>query len=385
MTFQGPILIAGAGPVGLVAAARLTAAGFPVVMFEKRDGINRASRASTFHPPTLEILDELGILPSLLPHGLRVNTLQFRDAHGVQASLDLGTLHRRTRFPFRFHLEQAVVSQHLLSTLEDREHFTLLLRAEVLDVESLKDRVRVTYMDPRSREPTPFDGSVLLGADGATGRVRESLGIEMPGKDYASPALRIFFQRDLRHYVCDLAPVTYLFSGGRSCSLLQMAGGWRAILRLSEHTSDEVALARPFQLAELQGFLPVDASAFENTSADIYRSSHRVAVRNQQGRVFLIGDAAHLTNTRGGMNMNCGIHDADAISRSLTRSLRENQPERVLACAQERLRVAHELLVPRTDTSVASPEAWFNTVRELSSDPMKSLAYLHQASMLDMV
>jgi 2-polyprenyl-6-methoxyphenol hydroxylase-like FAD-dependent oxidoreductase len=240
-------------------------------------------------------------------------------------------------------------------------------------------------MDPSACKPTPFDGSVLLGADGATGRVRESLGIEMPGKDYASPALRIFFQRDLRHYVSDLAPVTYLFSGGRSCSLLQMAGGWRAILRLSEHTSDDVALARPFQLAELRRFLPIDAAAFENASADLYRSSRRVAVRNHKGRVFLMGDAAHLTNTRGGMNMNCGIHDADAISRSLIYSLRENQPGHVLACAEERLRVAHECLVPRTDTSVASPDAWFHSIRKLSTDPLKSLAYLHQATMLDMV
>ena len=61
MAGNDPVLVAGAGPVGLVTALLLAGAGVPVRVFEKREALSRASRASTFHPPTLEILDELGL------------------------------------------------------------------------------------------------------------------------------------------------------------------------------------------------------------------------------------------------------------------------------------------------------------------------------------
>jgi 3-(3-hydroxy-phenyl)propionate hydroxylase len=65
------ILIAGAGPVGLVAAAHLARGGVPVTVFEQGSGLSEESRASTFHPPTLDMLDALGAAEPPLAQGLK--------------------------------------------------------------------------------------------------------------------------------------------------------------------------------------------------------------------------------------------------------------------------------------------------------------------------
>ena len=72
------VLIAGAGPVGLVAAAQLVRKGIPVTVLEAGNDLSTESRASTFHPPTLDMLDELGVARHLIGEGLKAPKLQFR-------------------------------------------------------------------------------------------------------------------------------------------------------------------------------------------------------------------------------------------------------------------------------------------------------------------
>ena len=72
------ILIAGAGPVGLVAAAALVKAGIPVTVLEAGDALSTESRASTFHPPTLDMLDDIGAAAPLIADGLKAPKLQYR-------------------------------------------------------------------------------------------------------------------------------------------------------------------------------------------------------------------------------------------------------------------------------------------------------------------
>ena len=89
MLIDERVLISGAGPVGLVAAANLVHAGLPVTVFEAGADLSEESRASTFHPPTLDMLDRLGAAAALIAQGLIAPQFQYRSKrHGVLAQFD---------------------------------------------------------------------------------------------------------------------------------------------------------------------------------------------------------------------------------------------------------------------------------------------------------
>src|SRR3954463_14961988 len=101
MAIEERVLIAGAGPVGLVAAANLVRRGVPVTVFEAGPSLSEESRASTFHPPTLDMLDELGVAAPLIKQGLKAPQLQFRSKrHGLLAQFDFGRIADVTSHPY---------------------------------------------------------------------------------------------------------------------------------------------------------------------------------------------------------------------------------------------------------------------------------------------
>jgi len=101
------VIIAGAGPVGLVAAMRLADRGIPVLVMEASPDLPIDLRASTYHPPTLDILDQYGITQMLIDDGLIAPTWQFRDREsGERAVFDLGLIKDETAHPYRVQCEQ---------------------------------------------------------------------------------------------------------------------------------------------------------------------------------------------------------------------------------------------------------------------------------------
>jgi 2-polyprenyl-6-methoxyphenol hydroxylase-like FAD-dependent oxidoreductase len=99
--------------------------------------------------------------------------------------------------------------------------------------------------------------------------------------------------------------------------------------------------------------------------------------------VLLAGDSAHVTNTRGGMNMNCGMHDAFALARAIIEA-NGSGTAFVDDASDERHRVATQMLIPRTDRNVAGGDAWLAHVREMANDRAKTVAHLRTTAMLDM-
>jgi 2-polyprenyl-6-methoxyphenol hydroxylase-like FAD-dependent oxidoreductase len=374
LPFEADVIVAGAGPVGLVAALSLAVAGMRVLVLEKRDGLSAASLASTIHPPTLQILDRLGVLRPVMHLGHRVDSIQHRTPEGVFAEFHMAALAGETPFPFRMHLEQARITPAILARLQAMPNAEIRFGWEVTGVEQTADRVVVSG-------PQPASAPYLLAADGARSAVRQSLGLDFDGAEYPDKILRVMTTDDLDVLLPGIAPVTYLYHGGRSVSFLRMPECWRIILRVPKETSDDEAMDHDWILSRFQAVLPSCERLPAVAGMDVCGASRRVASAFQQGRVILIGDAAHITSTRGGMNMNCGIHDASAVARALV----TQDPAVISEAVQARHRVATEALIPRTDRSVSGGQAWMDVLRDTAADPAASTAYLRTAAMLDML
>ena len=120
------VIIVGAGPVGLVTASLLSDAGIPVTLVETSENLPRDLRASTFHPPTLDMLERFGVVGSMIEQGLICPTWQFRDrTEGVIVTFELARLAPDTRHPYRLQCEQWRLGEMLFARLKERSSATI--------------------------------------------------------------------------------------------------------------------------------------------------------------------------------------------------------------------------------------------------------------------
>lgn len=368
------VLIAGAGPVGLTLALALHRRGLEVRVLEKREGLSTASRASTFHPPTLEALDELGVFAALRPGGVQVDRILWhRVDSGESATLDLGILAGETRFPFRWHREQHWLTPALLAALPpDAVRFDAGVAALAQDDAGVS---------VSTEDGTTHRAPYLIGCDGASGAVRGLAGIAAETSDYAHRVLRLLTPLDLRRHIPGLDGLGYLYDATGSCSLLRMPEVWRLIFRIAPEMSDDAAMAEDHARARIARFLPHVAD-MPISGRDVYGVRKAMAVAYRAGRVLLAGDAAHLTNTRGGMNMNAGVHDAMTLAATLRRVFDGGADALLDAWAAARLATVRGALLPRTDARVAADPS--NEVARMAAmAPDQARAWAREASMLD--
>ena len=145
MRIDERVLISGAGPVGLVAAANLVHAGLPVTVFEAGADLSEESRASTFHPPTLDMLHALGAAEPLLAQGLKAPTFQYRTKkQGLLAEFDFAAIADATQHPYRVQCEQSKLTRIFHDQLRDHPDFGLQFNSVVRGVTQHASGVEVT-------------------------------------------------------------------------------------------------------------------------------------------------------------------------------------------------------------------------------------------------
>src|SRR5262245_31121445 len=145
MSTSDRVLIAGAGPVGLVAAANLARHGVPVTVFEGGPDLSMESRASTFHPPTLDMLSELGVVKPLIAQGLIAPKFQYRNRRdGLIAQFDFDDIADTTRHPFRLQCEQSKLTRIICDKLSGEPNFDVVFSSPVRDVTQTANNVTVT-------------------------------------------------------------------------------------------------------------------------------------------------------------------------------------------------------------------------------------------------
>lgn len=383
------VFIAGAGPVGLVAAARLTGAGIPVTVFETGEDLSTESRASTFHPATLDMLAEIGAAESLIAQGLKAPHLQYRiSGEGLIARFDFGEIADLTGHPYRVQSEQWKLTRILLEQLRDKPDFEIVFSTSVERVAQDEAGVTVTL---RSGEATrQRSGRWLIGADGARSNVRHSIGVEFEGFTWPERFLVLSTPYEFQSVIPDLDFVSYVADPERWHFLLRIPEVWRVMFPIPAGVSDDTALDPAYGQGLLKRVVP-GVSHFEVSHRTLYRVHQRVAEKFRVGRCFLAGDAAHINNPLGGMGMNGGIHDAMNLTERLIAVWNDAAPESVLdGYDLQRRLVTVEYVQARTiqnkrDLEAADEESragFRDRMRAIATNPERTRSFLKDVSMI---
>lgn len=311
MAITEPVVIAGAGPVGCTAALRLAQAGIPVMLLEALDDLPETLRASTFHPPSIDMLDELGMAQRLIEQGLICQQYQYRDRRtGEIAEFDLSVLADDTRHPYRLQAEQWKYTRLVWNELQTRYSSvaTCLFNHAIKGVWQAPDGVEILVAD--HGEEKIIKASFLIGADGADSAVRKAAAIRFEGFTYPEKFLVASTPFPLETKFDRLALVNYVSDPEEWLVLLRTPTLWRVLIPTDPKIEDDALwLSDRWIQDRLHHMAPHDVD-YEIIHRSIYRVHQRVAVTYRRGRVMLAGDSAHINNPLGGMGMNGGIHDA---------------------------------------------------------------------------
>ena len=394
---ERPILIAGGGPVGAIAALALARQGLPVHVFEAESQVNDMPRAATTHAATMEMLEDLGLAEEVIRGGLVEPLFRIwdRSTRKLVAEFDFGNLKNDTRYPYAVQYEQHKLANLAIKRLRELPHATVEFSARVTSVSQSTDAVEITVETAAGSRSVK--GAYLIGADGGRSTVRKSLGIDFEGYTHPERFLMLITRFDIgtkfpgctRNYFADpqawFAPFKVAGDDGK--------GLWRvtsatALDQAEVDLFDDEAVER-----RLQGFIPKDGR-YEIVYRNLYNVHQRVAARFRQGRAFLAGDAAHINNPLGGLGLNFGIHDAIELTSLLGRVIRGEAAADILDSYDRYRRplniefvqqqtIANKKRMEEKDPAVRARN--FEQLAATAADPAAHRAYLLRASLIDSV
>lgn len=357
MTVKTKVLIVGAGPVGALTAFRLAEMGIDVVLIEAAPDCPEDMRASTFHPPSLDMMEELGILDELLAQGLKAPIYQYRNRRsGNVIQLDMSEIADVAKHPYRLQCEQYKLARLLTDRLANHPHGQVLFNRRLIHIEQDAERVVVDIEGPIAIERIECD--YLVGADGANSTVRKWLGVAFDGFTYPERFLTLSTTYPVENHFEHFANVNYMADAEEWCVLLRVPTLWRVLVPASADETDAGLLSDAKKDRVFDGLIG-DGAKVSTYHRTLYRVHQRVASAFHRGRVVMAGDAAHLNNPLGGFGMNSGIHDA----WNLTTKLREVYLEGADAEARlshydrQRRTVASEFVQEQTIQNKAAMEA----------------------------
>ena len=395
---SGPaVMIVGAGPVGLITALVLAQQGIASRVIEAEPGLTIDLRAGTFHPPTLEMLDSIGVAAEMRTLGIVVRYWQSRDLQeGLVAEWDLDLLRADTPYPYRLHLEQHRLTPILL------QH---VLRSGLVDVvfghrfeaqHSQDDHLKVQAQGPEGL--VTWKTQWLIAADGGRSQVRKSANIDFAG--YTWPERYSVLSTTFDFATLGYRENAYVSDPVQWSALFKMpdegpAGLWRMTLPVAPETPEDEALAGPYAQRAIRRITGAeDSTTYPLVHQSIYSVHQRVAVRFRQGRVLLAGDAAHVNNPLGGFGLNSGIHDAISLGHALAQVVKGEEGEEALdrynrQRQQANVTYVQELSV-RNKKNLEEKDLALRTqrmqeLRTVCADPIKAREFLLNSSMINSI
>ena len=314
-----PVVIVGAGPIGLITALGLAHHGIACEVFEDDDRLSLDTKAGTILSRTLEILHRYGAADAVLAKALRVDEIGEIDRQTQQSTYPvmLQAMASETRYPFVINLPQhdlePVLLQQALATGLVRVH----MKHRYVGHDDLADRV-VVHIEHDDQQHTR-EAAFLLACDGGRSAVRERLGVQVQGESlpvkYALVDLAV--DLDVAH-PRDYPYLAYFADPQEWMILIRHPHCWRFLYPLAEGAPEPTAQELRDKSLSFIG----QVGEVKVLNQVTYRVHHRMASRWSHGRVLLMGDAAHLITPMWALGLNTGALDASNLPWRLAWVLR---------------------------------------------------------------
>ena len=355
--FSAPVIIAGAGPVGLSLALALARAGVESIILEKKDRPAPYSRAILIPARTLDIFQGWGMLDAITREGIFSRRLLAYAAEtgAVAISIDFSEIRELTANSGFLFLPQDRTEAHLLESLQSTGRSQVRFGASVSGF--FQDRHGVTVDVLEGNSSKALTCQYLIGCDGGHSPVRQHLGFELVGKTYKTRVLiaDVAFKGD----VSLPTPRIALRARGPLVMLRFDKSRWRIVGSVMPDESEGHAIS-PAGVATRVRQLAGDRQ-FDLMWSSTFHIHSRVATRFRSDRVFLAGDAAHLSSPAGGMGMNSGIEDANNLAWKITAVLSGASPSLLDSYeAERRHAVVHDV---EQTSDIASNTLYFAPYR----------------------
>ena len=368
-----PIVIVGAGPVGLATAIDLARQGLPVVLLDDDDCLSVGSRALCFAKRTLEIFDRLGCGDRVTDKGVswHVGKVFFKDKPVYRFDLLPETGHERPAF---VNLQQYYVEGYLLECAQQYPNLDIRWKNKVVGLSQDDDGVRVQVETPDGVYTLAAD--YLVAADGARSPVRGLMGLESKGQIFrdrfliADVKMKAAFPTE-RWFWFDPP-----FHPNQSVLLHREADDvWRIDFQLG-WDADPVAEKSPEKvIPRVRALLGPDVE-FDLEWVSVYTFACMRMDRFRHGRVLFAGDAAHGVSPFGARGANSGVQDGDNLSWKLALVLKGQASAALLDsyCIEREAAADENILNSTRSTDFITPKS---AVSKLFRDAVLSLSKEH--------
>lgn len=318
-----PVVVVGAGPVGLCAAIDLAQRGVPVVLLDDADRIGEGSRGICYAKRTLEILDRLGVAQRCLEKGVTWKIGKVFQGRDLLYPFDL-LPEEGHEMPAFINLQQYYLEHFLVERAAELPNLHIRWRNRAVALRRRNDGATLTVETPDGLYDIEADW--VIAADGARSSLRDMLGLDFRGEVFADR----FLIADVR-MKGDFPTERWFwfdppFHDGRSALLHKQPDDvWRIDLQLGRE-ADAVEEQRPERVVpRLAAMLGHDDFALEWVS--VYTFQCRRLERFVHGRVIFAGDSAHQVSPFGARGANSGIQDAENLAWKLALILQGEAPE----------------------------------------------------------
>jgi 3-(3-hydroxy-phenyl)propionate hydroxylase len=322
---EHPVIVVGAGPVGLSLAIDLAQRGQSVVLLDDADRIGEGSRAICFSKRSLEYWDRLGVAGRMVDKGVVWSVGKI--FHGAEQLYQFNLLPERGhKMPAFINLQQFYAEAYLVERAAQLPEIDLRWRNRVSALEARNDHVVLTIETPDG--PYRLAARYVCACDGARSSLRRLVGAEFTGQQFEDQFLiadvKMTAEFPTERWFWFDPP----FHAGRSALLHRQPDDiWRIDLQLSpdadpgkEKLPENV---RP-RIARMLGH-----DKFEFVWISLYKFQCRRMEKFIHDRVIFAGDAAHQVSPFGARGANSGLEDAENLAWKLARILQGTSPERL--------------------------------------------------------